>query len=131
MIIFKFDFKISSQTFNCSKFQKCPSGLLTAESLASIYSDFFLYGDCTLLAKHLFSAIVYYYMKTYSPLEAEDPDSWLEVAQINFKQFLVSLCVLLKGSIEERIRWIFLFYDLNKDGIITSDVSELFSLVSV
>ena len=40
-------------------------------------------------------------------------------------EFLITLSQIMRGSIDEKIQWLFNFYDVNKDGKITNDVSEL------
>lgn len=41
--------------------------------------------------------------------------------EITFTDFVIGLSVLTRGTIDERLRWIFTLYDLNGDGIITKD----------
>lgn len=43
--------------------------------------------------------------------------------EINFQQFIITLSTIMRGNIDEKIRWLFNFYDLNKDGRISQDVS--------
>lgn len=38
-----------------------------------------------------------------------------------FQDFVIGLSVLTRGTIEERLRWIFTLYDINGDGVITKD----------
>lgn len=40
------------------------------------------------------------------------------------KDFLLGLSILSRGSIDEKLRWIFNLYDLNHDGKITKDELE-------
>ena len=35
------------------------------------------------------------------------------------KDFAIGLSILLKGSDEDKMKWIFQVYDVNKDGILT------------
>ena len=35
------------------------------------------------------------------------------------QDFAVGLSILLKGSLEDRLRWTFQVYDLNKDGVLS------------
>ena len=70
-----------------------------------------------MFSKHLFSALVQQQnVNTYTPRINE-------ITEINFKQFLMTLSTVMRGTVEERVRWMFQFYDLNKDGIITKEVS--------
>lgn len=41
--------------------------------------------------------------------------------EITFTDFVIGLSVLTRGTIDERLRWIFTLYDLNADGVITRD----------
>ena len=41
---------------------------------------------------------------------------------IRFEDLIATLSILLHGSLEEQLNWIFDFYDLNKDGILTRAV---------
>ena len=50
---------------------------------------------------------------------------------INFEDFAVELAVLLLGSAEEKLRWVFRVYDLNKDGVLTrAELREVTAAVS-
>lgn len=42
--------------------------------------------------------------------------------EINFKEFLIVLSTLIKGTLNDRIKWLFYFYDINRDGKISRDV---------
>jgi Ca2+-binding EF-hand superfamily protein len=103
-------------------FKKCPNGILTEKSLAEIYSQIFSCGDTAVLSKHLFSAMNFQNQNRFStvvlfsrPLSSEN--------ELNFKVFLITLSSIMRGTIDEKIKWLFNFYDLNKDGRITPDVS--------
>ncbi len=85
--------------------------MLTERGLVRIYSQIFSCGDCTSYAKHLFSAI---------KLQNNHDE-------IYFHDFLLSLSAIMKGSQDDRIKWLFNFYDVNKDGKISREVSD-FSL---
>ncbi len=39
-------------------------------------------------------------------------------------EFIITLSAIMRGSIDEKIQWLFNFYDINKDGKITHDVSK-------
>jgi Ca2+-binding EF-hand superfamily protein len=38
---------------------------------------------------------------------------------------VTALSILLRGSVYEKLRWTFNLYDINKDGYINKEVSEL------
>ena len=40
---------------------------------------------------------------------------------VDFEDFLLGLSILLRGSIDEKLRWIYSLYDVNRDGKITID----------
>ncbi len=89
--------------------------MLTERGLVRIYSQIFSCGDCNSYAKHLFSAI---------KLQNNHDE-------IYFHDFLLSLSAIMKGSQDDRIKWLFSFYDVNKDGKISRDVniySKLFEI---
>jgi Ca2+-binding EF-hand superfamily protein len=44
---------------------------------------------------------------------------------IRFEDLVVTLSILIKGSIEDRLSWIFDLYDLDKDGILTRMVKYI------
>ena len=46
---------------------------------------------------------------------------------MNFPQdFAIGLSILLKGSLEDRLRWTFQVYDVNKDGVLSrSEVRDV------
>ena len=41
--------------------------------------------------------------------------------QITFSDYVVALSKLCRGSLQDKIQWIFTLYDINKDGKITFD----------
>jgi hypothetical protein len=101
--------------FRCFEFEndlklfglkKCPTGFLTEETLSCIYAALFPLGNCKRYAKHLYSTMM------------RNP----RANHVTFKDFAVSLSAITKGTIEQRVKWLFSFYDLNKDGKITRDV---------
>lgn len=42
-----------------------------------------------------------------------------------FQDFVTALSILLRGTVHEKLRWTFNLYDINKDGYINKEVSEL------
>ncbi|KAG5272002.1 hypothetical protein AALO_G00160560 [Alosa alosa] len=83
---------------------ECPSGLVDEETFKMIYSQFFPQGDATTYAHFLFNAF--------------DTD---RSGSIRFEDFVIGLSVLLRGSVNEKLRWAFNLYDINKDGYITKE----------
>ncbi|XP_071359953.1 A-type potassium channel modulatory protein KCNIP2-like [Trachinotus anak] len=83
---------------------ECPSGVVNEETFKNIYSQFFPQGDSSMYAHFLF--------------EAFDTQN---NGTVNFEDFVVSLSIILRGSITDKLNWAFNLYDLNKDGCITRE----------
>ncbi|PRD37046.1 UNVERIFIED_CONTAM: Calsenilin [Trichonephila clavipes] len=48
--------------------------------------------------------------------------NWLKRSTIKYdKDFVIGLSVLARGSLQEKLRWVFSLYDINGDGYITKD----------
>jgi len=82
--------------------QECPDGIVQEDTFKDIYGKFFPHGNASLYAHHVFKAF-----------DANRNGS------ISFRDMLISLSTLLRGSTYERLKWTFTLYDLNKDGYIT------------
>ncbi|XP_068607574.1 A-type potassium channel modulatory protein KCNIP2-like isoform X2 [Brachionichthys hirsutus] len=83
---------------------ECPSGVVNEETFKSIYGQFFPQGDSSMYAHFLFDAF--------------DTNN---IGSVSFEDFVVSLSVILRGSIADKLNWAFNLYDLNKDGCITRE----------
>ena|SRR6218665_1541510 len=92
----------------------CPSGRLKKAEFQKTYCGLFPQGDATLFAGHVF--------RTFDA----DKDG-----EIDFREFLTLLRVTRRGSLEERLRWIFDIYDIDGDGYITRDEMKEVIHVSV
>ncbi len=60
--------------------------------------------------------------------QQQDPQKqtlYSECERVSFKDFIVSLSTISRGTVEERVKWLFNFYDTNKDNKISRDVSYL------
>ncbi|XP_011862978.1 PREDICTED: Kv channel-interacting protein 1-like [Vollenhovia emeryi] len=88
--------------FSLSFFQECPEGVVHEDSFKDIYAKFFPHGNSSLYAHYVFKAF----------------DVNCNGA-ISFRDLLVTLSTLLRGSIYEKLRWTFKLYDINGDGCIT------------
>uniref|UniRef100_A0A665V4P0 Kv channel interacting protein 2 n=1 Tax=Echeneis naucrates TaxID=173247 RepID=A0A665V4P0_ECHNA len=84
---------------------ECPSGAVNEETFKNIYSQFFPQGDSSMYAHFLF--------------EAFDTQN---NGAVNFEDFVISLSIILRGSVTDKLNWAFNLYDLNKDGCITREV---------
>ncbi|XP_055341224.1 calsenilin-like isoform X3 [Paramacrobiotus metropolitanus] len=82
--------------------QDCPTGIVTAEKFKELYAQFFPLGDATLFAKQVFQCMDH------------DMDG-----NVNFEEFVVMMSVLSRGSLDEKLQWIFNLYDVNGDGQVT------------
>jgi len=82
--------------------QECPGGIVQEDLFKEIYAKFFPHGNAHTYAHHVFQAF-----------------DINRNGQISFRDMLVSLSTLLRGSTYERLRWTFTLYDLNGDGYIT------------
>uniref|UniRef100_A0AC34PUU8 EF-hand domain-containing protein n=1 Tax=Panagrolaimus sp. JU765 TaxID=591449 RepID=A0AC34PUU8_9BILA len=81
--------------------QGCPNGIVTLSKFQEILSQIFPRGNPKRYAEYVF--------KTF------DRDC---NEQINFEEFVTGLSIITRGSIDEKIDWIFRLYDVNKRGII-------------
>ncbi|CAG0881944.1 unnamed protein product [Darwinula stevensoni] len=82
--------------------QHCPHGIVQEENFREIYAKFFPGALSTSYAQYVFRAF----------------DSHHSGA-LSFRDLLMSLSTLLRGTIEEKLDWVFRLYDLNGDGVIT------------
>ncbi|XP_035516183.1 Kv channel-interacting protein 2-like isoform X5 [Morone saxatilis] len=83
---------------------ECPSGAVNEETFKSIYSQFFPQGDSSMYAHFLF--------------EAFDTNN---NGSVSFEDFVMSMSIILRGSVTDKLNWAFNLYDLNKDGCITRE----------
>ncbi|XP_046384403.1 Kv channel-interacting protein 4-like [Ischnura elegans] len=97
--------------------QECPSGMVSEDTFKAIYAKFFPQGDSSQYAHFVFRAL--------------DKN---KTGTITFSDIMLSLSILLKGSLQERIRWAFSLYDVNDDGYVTKEeltevVTAIYDLV--
>ncbi|KAF7407258.1 hypothetical protein HZH66_001795 [Vespula vulgaris] len=92
---------------------ECPEGVVHEDSFKDIYAKFFPHGNSSLYAHYVFKAF----------------DVNCNGA-ISFRDLLVTLSTLLRGSIYEKLRWTFKLYDINGDGCITrGELGEMVTAV--
>ncbi|KAG8238427.1 hypothetical protein J437_LFUL002884 [Ladona fulva] len=84
--------------------QECPSGMVTEDTFKAIYAKFFPQGDSSQYAHYVFNTLD----RTKS-------------GTITFSDIMLGLSILLKGSLQERLRWAFSLYDVNDDGYVTRE----------
>ncbi|KZS11675.1 Guanylyl cyclase-activating protein 2 [Daphnia magna] len=82
--------------------QECPNGVVDEQSFKEIFVQFFPQGDASQYAHYVF--------KTFKNGTS---------GTIKFEDFLQSLSQASRGTIQEKLRWIFGLYDLNGDGYIS------------
>ena len=104
------------ELFECTHFSKreiqnwykgfmkcCPKGLMTVKQFKEMYEEYFD-GDASEFASHVF--------RTF------DKDS---SGFIDFREFVTSLSITSRGSLDEKLEWAFTVYDVDGDGGITKD----------
>jgi len=86
--------------------QNCPSGIVNEETFKNIYRQFFPFADTSHYAHLIFSTF-----------------DLRSSGLVTFEDFLICLSTLCRGTIEDRLKWIFTLYDTKKSGKLTKDVS--------
>ncbi|XP_021915447.1 Kv channel-interacting protein 1-like [Zootermopsis nevadensis] len=81
------------------------------ECFKNIFSQFFPQGDASQYAHYVFNTIKHN-----------------QTGKISFEDFLGILSRVSRGSVQEKLQWIFGLYDLNGDGLITK--SEMLDVVT-
>lgn len=121
---------------------ECPTGLITEDVFHGIYSRFFPHGAAfnwrgsdgvtrssvasnTKMTKKMkkeaqshqgnLSSYSHY---VFSTLDHED------TGVITFEDFVIGLSILLRGSLDDKLRWTFSLYDQDRDGFISREEME-------
>jgi Kv channel-interacting protein len=81
------------------------AGVVNEETFKHIYGQFFPFADTSSYAHLIFAT---FDLRTSGC--------------VTFEDFLICLSTLCRGSIEDRLRWIFTLYDTKKSGKLTRDV---------
>jgi len=91
---------------NCFLFSNISKGIVNEETFKHIYGQFFPFADTSSYAHLVFST---FDLRTSGC--------------VTFEDFLICLSTLCRGSVEDRLRWIFTLYDTKKSGKLTQDVN--------
>ncbi|UJR31406.1 hypothetical protein I4U23_018899 [Adineta vaga] len=87
--------------------QECPRGAVTEREFQTIYSHFFPHGDCQSYTSALFRLL-----------------DRRKRMYFTFEDYVQTLSILIRGSMKERLQWIFRFYDISDDGKLTKQTFE-------
>ncbi|XP_021202362.1 Kv channel-interacting protein 4-like [Bombyx mandarina] len=90
--------------------QECPSGAVDEEAFKNIFCQFFPLGDATQYAHYVFNTIKH-----------------KQSGRVNFEEFLGILSRVARGSVQEKLSWVFALYDVDGDGRISR--AEMLSVV--
>ncbi|XP_013196246.1 Kv channel-interacting protein 4 [Amyelois transitella] len=82
--------------------QECPSGVVDEDAFKHIFSQFFPLGDATQYAHYVFNTIKH-----------------KQSGKVNFEEFLEILSRVARGSVQEKLSWMFALYDVDGDGRIS------------
>ncbi|XP_014230935.1 calsenilin-like isoform X1 [Trichogramma pretiosum] len=85
--------------------QEAPTGYVDEDAFKHIFSQFFPQGDASQYAHYVFNTIK---QKQTS-------------GKINFEEFLTILSNISRGTVEEKLQWVFGLYDLDGDGLISKE----------
>ncbi|CAF0769605.1 unnamed protein product [Rotaria sordida] len=87
--------------------QECPSGAVTEREFQAIYSHFFPHGNCQYYTTYLFRVL-----------------DRRKRMYFTFEDYIQTLSILVRGSIKEKLQWIFRFYDISDAGKLTKQTIE-------
>ncbi|UJR38235.1 hypothetical protein I4U23_030908 [Adineta vaga] len=90
--------------------QECPSGIVNEETFKHIYGQFFPFADTSSYAHLVFATF-----------------DLRSSGYVTFEDFLLCLSTLCRGSVEDRLRWIFTLYDTKKAGKLTQE--DFFAII--
>eukprot|EP00040_Diaphanoeca_grandis_P002656 m.22360 g.22360 ORF g.22360 m.22360 type:complete len:190 (-) comp13794_c0_seq1:267-836(-) len=88
----------------------CPTGALSRDEFIDIYAQFFPFGQSAPFASKVF-----------------DVFDVNEDGVLTFEEYLSALSVTARGTLDEKIEWVFKLYDVNRNGNV--EVEELEAIV--
>ena len=89
-----------------------PKGALTVDEFKKAYSTFFPLGDASEFAKHVFRVF------------DQNDDG-----KLDFREFVCGFSLVLRGRIEDKLKFSFEIYDINGNGYISrEEMSEVLSV---
>ncbi|XP_053319312.1 Kv channel-interacting protein 1 isoform X3 [Spea bombifrons] len=94
---------------------ECPSGVVNEDTFKQIYSQFFPHGENALHTNLAHKDASMYAHYLFNAFDAAQTGS------VKFEDFVTALSTLLRGTINEKLRWTFNLYDINKDGYINKE----------
>ncbi|XP_065206144.1 Kv channel-interacting protein 1-like isoform X2 [Planococcus citri] len=100
----KFTEKELKRIYRCFK-SECPTGIIKEDAFKNIYSQFFPQGANT-------SQYAHYVFSTLDQSKS---------GFLHFEDLIHGLSTLCRGSLEEKLKWTFSLYDINKDGTISRE----------
>nr|XP_057934322.1 Kv channel-interacting protein 1b isoform X2 [Doryrhamphus excisus] len=109
---------------------ECPSGVVNEETFKHIYAQFFPHGGKYWPAWALFmcweqaSQVFLVFWTADASMYAHYLFNAFDTSNngsIKFKDFVVGLSILLRGTLREKLEWTFHLYDINRDGYINRE----------
>ncbi|XP_034538809.1 Kv channel-interacting protein 1b isoform X1 [Notolabrus celidotus] len=113
---------------------ECPSGIVNEETFKHIYAQFFPHGGkveyicISVISLLSFERTVNLTQSCFCVTDASMYAHYLFNAfdttnngSIKFKDFVVGLSTLLRGTLREKLEWTFHLYDINRDGYINRE----------
>uniref|UniRef100_A0A8C2RLK9 EF-hand domain-containing protein n=1 Tax=Capra hircus TaxID=9925 RepID=A0A8C2RLK9_CAPHI len=99
---------------------ECPSGVVNEETFKQIYAQFFPHGgEFRLERDPLRLPLCNFQLPFYASMYAHYLFHAFDTTQTGSVKFEV--CLSLRGTVHEKLRWTFNLYDINKDGYINKE----------
>ena len=105
-------------------FKECPNGAVTERDFQSIYAHFFPHGSCQSYSRSLFR-LLDRRKRMYFTFEVKRTITKKFCTVVLFEDYIQTLSILVRGSVREKLQWIFRFYDVDDNGKLTKQVWEI------